>query len=106
MVAMTAPLRRETGDHHVRPERTDDSNNVRKDHLPIPDSQGLLRALREPKVNRPCKELLASIQPPGRQEFLGPKDSQLIAKFGAKHILPPVPSRHGKICCPVRTATG
>ncbi len=67
----------------------------------VPDPQGLAIVFGKPKVDCPGEELLATVNPARRQEFLSANRAQLCAKFGAEYVLPAIPARKGKVRRPI-----
>ena len=56
----------------VRAKLADDADHVGEHLLPIPEAQRLFRRLGKPKINRPSKELPATIKPAPGQKYTVP----------------------------------
>ncbi len=97
VVPVSSPLRRESCDQDVGPERPDDLDDIGEHLLTVPDAQGFAGTLREAEVNRAGEELPAAVEPPRGQQFLGPNHPELFKELGTDHVLPAVAAGQGEV---------
>ena len=85
------------GDEHVRAERANHSHHVGQYFFFAPELECLPVILGISKIPGPREELLAAVNPPRRQQFLGADHPQFVADFRSEHILPAVAARQREI---------
>ena len=73
----------EAGDDDVGSEGADDADDVGRDFVLVPDSEGFVGAFGEAEVEGAGEELLCGIEVSCGEEFVGADESEFLAELGA-----------------------
>src|SRR4026208_2612663 len=83
--------------NYERAERADDANHVAEHLAFVPLRLGLRQRLRETVVDRAREELLAAVETPGLQQFLGANDAKRIEELWPDDVLAAFTARQRQI---------
>ena len=93
---MAVPVARrpaENRDDHVRPEITHDADDVAQDRILRPVLVRLFGALRESEIECAREVLMAAVDAPRGEQFLGANRAERVAELVANEILTAVAAR-------------
>ena len=76
------------GDDHVGPESAHHPHHVGQHFFFAPELERLPVILGIAKIPGPREKLLAAVNPPRRQQFLGADHPQFVPDFRSQHVLP------------------
>src|SRR6266487_4091329 len=90
-------LRTEACHYYIRSETPDNPHDISENFVVIPEAHCLFRRLRKPEIERAREELPGMVDPSRVEQFLCSNNTQALAQFRSKQILPTVTACNGKI---------
>ena len=98
VISMAVPAgTTKTRNNDIRTEFADHTHEISQNLFPSPFFQSFVSAFGKAEVIRLGKELFRSIEPPRRQQFLGPQQSQRLILLVSQQILPAISTSSGKV---------